>query len=330
MRVRTAKILLAVAVTLSLAIGVQVQGASAPAPAYPTKLIKIIIPFPPGNTGDTQSRLMLPTLIKRLGKPVIVENRPGASGMLGLDLVAKAPPDGYTIGTAMSGNLCLLPLITKSISYDTMKDFAPVALATMNYQIIYAGPQQPFKTLPEMIAYAKAHPGRLTMATNGPGSFPHLSFERLSRMAGFTYTHVGYKGPSEVQTAVLNGEVQLAMAGSGPVVPLIRAGRVNMLAVTSKKRVASFPDKPTASEFIPGYEAPGWFGFVAPAGTPPAIVNRLNAEINHAMKLPEVEEKMVASEMVVVTESPKYFEEVIKSDYEMFGKVIREMGFKPF
>ena len=328
MRTGITKVLCAVSAVALLAGGMPFPEAAAQ--AFPSKLIRIIVPFPPGNTGDTQSRLMLPTLIKRLGKPLIVENRPGASGMVGLDLVAKATPDGHTIGTAMSGNLCLLPHISKGITYDTLKDFAPIALATTNYQPLYTGLQQPFKTLPEMVAYAKANPGKLTMGTNGAGSFPHLSFERLARMAGFTYTHVGYKGPAEVQTAILNGELQVAMAGAGPVVPLVRGGKVNLLAVTSKKRVASFPDKPTANEFIPGYEAPGWFGFVAPAGTPPEIVNRLNAEINHAMKLPEVEEKMVASEMVVVTESPRYFGELIRSDYEMFGRLIREMGFKPF
>jgi len=327
MRTRIMTFLVATVVALTIGLGGSLQGAWAQ--AYPAKLIKIIVPFPPGNTMDIQSRLIAPTLIERLGKPVIVENRAGAGGVLGMNLAAKTPPDGYTIAASQGGHLCVLPHTSKGVQYDPIKDFAAIALTTLNYQVIYTGAGQSFKTLPEMIAYAKANPGKLTVAHSGTGGFSHLAFEHLARMGGFTYTHVPYKGASEVITAALNGEVQVAIGGSAAVMAPVRAGRLTLLAVTSKNRVASLPDRPAAAEFVPGYEAPGWFGFVAPTGTPKEIVDRLNAEINRAMALPDVTEKMAAQEMTVVNESPKQFEELIKSDYVKYGKLVRDIGFKP-
>jgi tripartite-type tricarboxylate transporter receptor subunit TctC len=315
------------AVVLAVALGVQVPGAWAQ--TWPTKPIKIIVPFPPGTTVDTQSRLTAPMLNERLGQPVIVENRPGASGMLGTDLIAKAPPDGYTIGTAQGGTLCTLPHTSKNIPYDALKDFAPIAITTTNYLVIYANAGQPFKTLAEMISYAKANPGKLTVATNGEGGFPHLAFEHLRIMAGFTYNHIPYKGPAQIGMDVLGGQVQAAIDGVGGAMPHIRSGRLNLLAVTSRYRAAFWPDKPAAAEIVPGYESGGWFGFVAPAGTPREIINRLNAEINRAMKMPDAVEKMVNGGMVVVTDSPNYFEDVIRNDYAKYGKLVRDIGFKP-
>ena len=315
------------AATVILAVAAGLQGAGAQ--TWPAKPIKIIVPFPPGTTVDTQSRLMAPTLGERLGQPLIVENRPGASGMLGTDLIAKAPPDGYTIGTGQGGTLTVLPHTSKSIPYDALKDLAPIALTTTNYLVIYANAGQPFKTLAEMIAYAKANPGKLTVATNGEGGFPHLAFEHLRTMAGFTYNHIPYKGPAQMATDVLGGQVQAAIDGVGGAMPHIRSGRLTLLAVTSKYRAAFWPEKPAAAEIVPGYESGGWFGFVAPAGTPKEIVNRLNAEINRAMKMPDVVEKMVNGGMVVVAEPPQYFEEVIRNDYVKYGRLVRAIGFKP-
>ena len=266
---------------------------------------------------------------ERLGQPVIVENRPGASGMLGTDLIAKAAPDGYTIGTAQGGTLVVLPYTSKNIPYDPLKDLTPIALTTTNYLVIYANTGTPFKTLPEMIAYAKANPGKLTVATNGEGGFPHLAFEHLRILAGFTYNHIPYKGPAQMATDVLGGQVQAAIDGVGGAMPHIRSGRLNLLAVTSKNRAAFWPEKPAAAEFVPGYDSGGWFGFVAPAGTPREIVNKFNAEINRGMKMPDVVEKMVNGGMVVVAEPPKYFEDVIRNDYIKYGKLVRDIGFKP-
>ena len=317
-----------VAAMVALAVATEGQVQEVWAQAYPTKPIKIIVPFPPGNTVDTQSRLIGPKLTERLGQPVIVENRLGASGMLGLGLVAKAPPDGYTLGAGQGGNLCVLPHTSKNVPYDALKDFTPIALTTTNYLTIYANSGAPFKTLPEMIAYAKANPGKMTVATNGEGGFPHLAFEHLRLLAGITYNHIPYKGSAQIGIDVMGGQVQMAIDGIAGALPAIRSGKVNLLAVTSKNRAAFWPDKPAAAESVPGYDSGGWFGFAAPGGTPPEIIKRLNAEITYAYS-PDVVEKMTVAEMSVVRELPKYFEEVIKSDYARYGKLVHDIGFKP-
>lgn len=327
MRAKTVTIFLAFVVALSVAVVGQPDEAWAQ--AFPSKPIKIIVPFPPGNTMDIMSRLIAPKMQERLGQPVIVDNRPGASGMLGLDLVVKSPPDGYTIGGGQAGNLCVLPHTRKNVPYDALKDFTPIAISTTNYLVIIANNAQPFKTLPEMIAYAKANPGKLTMASNGEGGFPHLAFEQLRLMADFKYNYIPYKGSAQFITDVMGGQVQVAMDGVMAPAPHIKAGRVTLLAPTGTARSPFWPDKPTVGETVPGYSSGGWFGYVAPAGTPKEIVAKLNAEINRAMKSPEVVSKMVATGMDVVAESPKYFEDVIKNDYAKYRKLVRDIGFKP-
>jgi tripartite-type tricarboxylate transporter receptor subunit TctC len=322
MKLKTVVFLVAAGAVLALTAGVQAQ-------SYPTKPIKIIVPQPPGgNVGDIQSRLISPILSKRLGQPVVVENRPGAGGMIGTAMVAKAPPDGYTIGSGQGGPMVVVPHTSTQVTYDPLKDFAAIAMTTRNYMNIYAHPQQPFKTLPEMIAYAKANPGKLTVATNGEGAFPHLTFELLRIMAGFTYHHVPYKGSSQAEIGVLNGECQVGVAGAS-ITPQIKAGKVILLASTGETRAPSWPDKPTAGETVPGYSFAGWFGFIAPAGTPREIVKLLNEEINRIMNAPDVAKMMADQEMYVVNESPKYFEDTIKSDYAKYGKLVRDIGFQP-
>jgi tripartite-type tricarboxylate transporter receptor subunit TctC len=275
------------------------------------------------------TRLIAPRLTERLGQPVIVENRPGASGMLGLDLVAKAAPDGYTIAAGQGGNLTVLPHTSKNIPYDALKDFAPISVSTTNYLGIVASLGAPFKTLPEMIGWAKANPGQLTVATNGEGGFPHLAFEHLRLMSGFTFNHIPYKGSAQIATDLIGGQVQVGIDGITGLTPHIRSGRIKLLAVTSRSRAALWPDTPAASESVPGYESGGWFGYVAPAGTPRDIIARLNDEINRAMKQPDVAEKLVAAGLIVVGESPEYFGEIIRSDYAKYGKLVRDIGFKP-
>src|SRR5712692_2539171 len=187
--------------------------AAALAQSWPSKPIKIIVPFPPGNTTDIMARLIGPKITERLGQPVLVENRPGASGMLGLDFVAKAAPDGYTIAAGQGGNLTVLPHTSQNISYDPLKDFVPIAVSTTNYLGIVANPEVPFKSVAEMIAYAKANPGKLTVATNGEGGFPHLAFEHLRLMGGFSFTHIPYNGSAAIATDVIGGQVQAAIDG---------------------------------------------------------------------------------------------------------------------
>jgi tripartite-type tricarboxylate transporter receptor subunit TctC len=298
------------------------------AQAYPAKPIKFVIPFPPGNTTDIMTRLIAPKLTERMGQPVIVENRAGASGMLGLEFVARSAPDGYTIAAGQGGNLVVLPHTSKNIPYDSLKDFVPIAVSTSNYLGIVAHPGAPFKSIAEMIAYAKANPGRLTVATNGEGGFPHLAFEHLRMMGDFSFTHVPYKGSAQIVTDVIGGQVQAAIDGITGLAPHARSGRVRLLAITNKTRVALWPDTPTAAETVPGYESGGWFGYVAPAGTPREIVVKLNEEINRAMKLPEIAEKLAAAGLIIVAESPEYFGDIIRSDYAKYGKLMRDIGFQ--
>ena len=303
--------------------------ASAHAQPYPGKPVRIIVPFPPGNTMDIMSRLIAPKMSERLGQQVIVENRPGASGMLGLDLVAKAAPDGYTVGAGQGGNMVVLPHTSKNIPYDPLRDFAPIAVSTTNYLGIVANVNAPFKTVGEMVAYAKANPGKLTVATNGEGGFPHLAFEHLRTMANITYTHVPYKGSAAIATDIIGGQVQAGIDGVTGMTPHIKSGRLRLLAVTNKTRVQLWPDTPAAAEDVPGYESGGWFGYVAPARTPREIVLKLNDEINRAMRSPDVSEKLVNAGLIVVTESPEYFGELLKSDFAKYGKLVKDIGFQP-
>ena len=297
--------------------------------SYPTKPIRLIVPFPPAETMDVMSRLIGPKLGERLGQPVVIENRPGASGMLGLDLVAKSAPDGYTIGAGQGGNMVILPHTSRNIPYSALKDFAPIALSTTNYLAIVGSLNAPFKSIGEMVAYAKANPGQLTVATNGEGGFPHLAFEHLRTMAGFTFTHVPYKGASAIVTDIIGGQVLTGITSIATATPHVKSERVRMLAVTNATRVALWPDVPAAAEAVPGYDSNGWFGYVAPAGTPRDIVLRLNAEINRAMREPEVSEKLVNAGLTVVSESPEYFAEYFKRDYAKYGKLVKDIGYTP-
>jgi tripartite-type tricarboxylate transporter receptor subunit TctC len=302
---------------------------AAQAQPYPSKPIRVISPFPPGNTTDIMSRLIAPKISERLGQQVIVENRPGASGMLGLDYVAKSPPDGYTIAAGQGGNMVVLPHTSKNIPYNALKDFAPIAVSTTNYLGIVANPNVPFKSIGEMVAYAKANPGKLTVATNGEGGFPHLAFEHLRTMANIQYTHVPYKGSAAIATDIIGGQVQVGIDGITGMTPHIKSGRLRLLAVTNKTRVQLWPETPAAAEDVPGYESGGWFGYVAPAGTPREIILRLNEEINRSMRAPEVSEKLVNAGLLVVTESPEFFSDLLKSDFAKYGKLVKDIGFQP-
>jgi len=322
MKLKSVVSMFAATAALAVSVGVQAQ-------AWPNKPIRLIIPFPPGNTTDIMARLIAPKLSERLGQPVIVENRPGASGMLGLDLVAKAAPDGYTIGAGQGGNLVVLPHTSKSIPYDALKDFSPIAVSTTNYLVVVGATGSPFKNLAEMIVWAKANPGKLTVASNGEGGFPHLIFEHLRMMGGFTFNHVPYKGSAQIATDLMGGQVMAGVDGVTGLTPHIKSGRINLLAVTSKTRAPQWPEAQAAAEVVPGYESGGWFGYVGPAGMPREIVARLNDEINRAMRSPDVAEKLVATGLNMVYESPEYFAELIRSEHAKYGKLVKDIGFKP-
>lgn len=295
---------------------------------FPNRPIKIIIPFPPGNTTDIMTRMIAPKLQETLGQPIVVENRAGASGTIGMDFVAKSKPDGYTIVASQGGNMVVLPHTSKTIPYNPIKDFAPIALSTTNYLVVISNKDVPFKTVGEMITWAKANPGKLTVGSNGEGGFPHLTFEHLAKAGDFTFTHVPYKGSAAVITDMAGGQVMLGIDGvSGPT-PHIRSGLIKLLAVTNKVRVKDWPNTPAVAETVTGWDSNGWFGYSAPAGTPKEIVQKLNTEINKAMKSPEIVEQMAQYGLTVVAESPEYFAQELLKDYNKYGKLVKDIGYQ--
>jgi len=318
---------------LSLSLGIFAMGIAVQAHAqssnYPNRPIKIIIPFPPGNTTDIMTRLIAPKLQERLGQPIVVENKAGASGVIGMDFVAKSKPDGYTIVASQGGNMVVLPHTSKNINYHPITDFTSIALSTYNYQVITANNQAPFKTFAQMIEWAKANPGKLTVASNGEGGFPHLVFEHLAKTAGITFTHVPYKGTAAIITDQIGGQVMASVDGvSGPA-PHVRSGAIRLLAISNKTRVSEWPGVQTVSETIPGWTSNGWFAYSGPAGMPKDITLKLNQEINRAMNSPEVVEQLKQYGLEVVSESPEYFERVLKEDYTKYGKLVKDIGYVP-
>jgi len=314
---------------LALFISFVSQFASAQTGSYPNRPIKIIIPFPPGNTTDIMTRLIAPKLQERLGQAIIVENKPGGSGTVGMEFVAKSKPDGYTLVASQGGNMVVLPHTSKNVPYNPITDFTSITLSTYNYQVITASNQTPFKTFPQMIEWAKANPGQLTVASNGEGGFPHIVFEHLAKTAGITFTHVPYKGSAQIVTDMIGGQVMTSVDGvSGPA-PHIRSGSIRLLAISNKSKVPEWPNTPTVSETIAGWTSNGWFGYSGPAGMNKDIVRKLNIEINRAMSSPEVVEQLKTYGLEVVSEPPEYYDRVLKEDYARYGKLVKDINYVP-
>ncbi|MGZ5786246.1 MAG: Bug family tripartite tricarboxylate transporter substrate binding protein [Ramlibacter sp.] len=307
---------------LSPATSVLAQG-------YPNRPIKIIVPYTPGDGPDVIARLIGNKISERLGQAVVIDNRAGASGQIGLELTAKAPPDGYTLGVGLVTNLALAPAAYKSIPYDTLKDFTPVALGAINYLALVARPDAPFKNVAEMIQWAKSNPGKMTIGTTSTGGLPHMSFEMLAHMSGFKFLNVPYKGNGPVVTDLTGGRLDLGVTSYTSIAGLADSGRLKVLGITNPARDPALPNLPTIGETVKGYAAPGWFGFVAPAGTPPEIVNKLNDEINRAIKLPDVQKTMGTLGLIPQTGSPEDFARLIRSDNEKFAKLVKDISYQP-
>jgi tripartite-type tricarboxylate transporter receptor subunit TctC len=299
------------------------------AQSYPTKAVRIIVPFPPGEAADIIARLVSPVLSERLGQQFIVDNRPGAAGQIGLTLLKQSTPDGYTIGMGQGGNMSVQPHTYAKLPYDALKDFSGLALAATNYLAVVVHPSAQFKNAKDMIAWAKSNPGKLTLGTNGEGGYPHLSFEYLARSAGFTYLHVPYKGAGQVTADVLAGQIIAGIGSYTSQAPHITSSRVRLIAVTNDVRVPNKPDLPIFADAVPGYDMRGWFGFVAPAAMPRDIVKLLNAEINRAMQQPQVNSKLVEAGLIVANESAEWFDKFIKNEHAKYGKLVRDIGLKP-
>ena len=295
------------------------------AQAWPTKQpIKIIVVYPAGGASDVTARLIASKLSESIGQTVVVENKPGANGIIATEYVAKAAPDGYTLLMANLGPNAINPVVYKKLPYDAVKDFSAITLTTIVPQFIVVAPTQPINSIAELIAYSKVNPGKVTFASAGNGASNHLSGELFNSMAGIKMEHVPYKGDAPGLVDVMSGQVTVALPTAIAAAPYVRSGQLRALAVTSNKRLPSFPDIPTVAETLPGFEAVSWGGIMAPAGTPLAIINRLNAEILKILKIPEVAEKLKGFGAETVGSTPKQFDAYVKSEIAKWGKVARD------
>lgn len=297
--------------------------ALAAAQSWPSKPIRYIVPFPPGGSSDLISRAIAPRLSERLGQPIVIENKPGAGGMLGVDQVAKAAPDGHTIGLAAAGALSSNISLYPKMPFHPEKDLAHVTPLAMIPFFLVAHPSQP-PTLREVMAAAKAQPDVLSYGHGGSGSTMHLAGELLNMLAELKIQSVPFKGSGPVSAAVLGNQIQLGVVDVPSALANVRAGKLRALAVTSKQRIAVAPDVPTFEEAgVPGYEAIGWFGVVAPAGTPGDIVQRLNQEIAAALKVPEIRKTATDAGTEPFTTSPQQFSAMIRDETKKWADVIK-------
>jgi len=296
------------------------------ADSYPVKPVRLVTPFPPGGGTDILARALAPRMSESLGGSVIVENRAGAGGLVGIEAVARAAPDGYTL-LLVSGSLTIIPSLFPNVRYDPVKDFTPVTLATRQPYIAVVHPSLPAKNIRELIALARARPGQVTYASAGSGGAGHLGMELLKTMVKVNIVHIPYKGSGPALIDVLGGHVSLMFASAPSAMPHIKTGRLRALAMTGSQQSAAVPGVPTIAESgLPGFETYGWYGVLAPAGTAPPIIARVHGAIIKAMAAPEVMERIVADGSEAVAGTPEQFADYIKRDIPKWAKVIKESG----
>jgi tripartite-type tricarboxylate transporter receptor subunit TctC len=298
------------------------------AQTYPTRPVRIIVGFAPGGAADIMARLIGQWLSERLGQPIIVDNRPGAGGTIGTEIGVRAPPDGYTLLMALSLNAINASLYD-NLSFNFIRDTAPVASIASIPFVMEVHPSFPAKTVPEFIAYAKANPGKISMASAGIGTPGHVAGELFKMMAGVEMVHVPYRVVPAALTDLLSGQVQVMFDATPSSLPHIRAGKLRPLAVTTAKRQEILPDVPAVDEFLPGYEARGWYGVVVPKARPREIVEKLNKEINAALADPNMKKRLTDLGGAVFAGSPADFGKFIADETEKWGKVIKSAGIKP-
>lgn len=295
---------------------------------YPSRPIKVIVPIAPGGAPDISARVVGQRLSELLGQPVVVENRPGSNGNIGMDLVAKSAADGYTLGLLADSMITINPHLYKEMQTDPLKDLAPVASVVSNQWVLSVNPSVPAKNFKEFIEYARKASPPLAYASGGNGSIHQLAMEMLKRRAGINLIHVPYKSGAPAATATVAGEVAAMFSGTSSA-PQIRAGRLRGLAVTGLHRSDVFPDLPTISEFYPGYEVTIWLGLFAAAGTPEPVLATLHAEVNKALADPDVKRKLhAAGGLEPYISTPSEFAALIRGDYEKYGKIVKEVGVK--
>jgi len=296
---------------------------------FPTKPVRLVVPFPAGGTTDILARAAAQKLSETLGQQVIVDNRPGAGGNIGAELVAKAPADGYTLLMGTVGTHAINPSLYAKMPYDHVKDFAPVILVAGVPNVLVVNPDLPFKTVADVVAYAKANPGKLNFASSGSGTSIHLSGELFKVMAGVQMTHVPYKGSAPALTDLIGGQVQLMFDNLPSALPQIKGGKLRAVAVTSTTRAAALPDVPTVAESgLPGFESSSWFGILAPAGTPKDIIAKINTDVQKWLSTPEAKEKLLGQGAIAAGGSPDEFAKHIQAETAKWAKVVKESGAK--
>ena len=301
--------------------------AAASAQSYPARPIRLIVPQAPGSASDTIARIVALELGQQFNQQIVVDNRPGGALTIGMELTAKATPDGYTLGYAPVGALAISPNLVRKLSYDVLKDFQPIAQIASNQMLLAAAPAAPVTSVREVIDYAKQNPGRLLNASSGNGTPGQVGFELFKLMTGTQIVHVPYKGGAAGIADLIAGQVHLMMESLNSITPHARAGRVRALGVSGAKRSAALPDTPTIAEAgVPGYEATTWNGIVAPAGTPKPIVAKLNAELNKALASQALRQRFAGIGADPVGGTPGEFAELIRTEHAKWGDVIRRSG----
>jgi tripartite-type tricarboxylate transporter receptor subunit TctC len=289
-----------------------------------TKPIRVIVPYPAGDLGDVISRLLQPHLQESLGQAIVIENKPGASGLLGLQAALQGPNDGHTFVMGQMGSMAVAPISNKQ-PIDVRSEFVPVAMAYTNYLLLAANPALPAKTLPELVAYGKANPGKLRLGSNGEGGFPHLAMELLQERTGMNFIHIPYKGNNQVMTDVIGGQVDISIGSFTTFYPHVQSGKLVAIGMTGKGRSAFAPAVPSFGESVSGYEALGWFGFFARKGAPPATITAFNAAVNAALARPEIAQKTQALGLDTMAGTPAQFGAIWNRDYETWGQLLRTL-----
>ena len=302
----------------------------ASAQAYPGRAVTIVAPYGPGGTTDILARAVGQKLTAAWSQPIVIDNRPGASGMIGADLVAKAPPDGYTVLMASVAEVAINQSLYARMTYDPLKDLAPVTLAGFTPLLLVVHPSVQAWSVKELIGLAKAKPGRFTFASPGNGSVQHLSGELMKTVARVDITHVPYKGGAPAVTDLVGGQISMFFAGMPIVMPHVKAGRLRALAVTVTRRSPAAPDVPTMEEAgVPGFDISNWFGVYVPAATPKAVIAKLNSEMSRVLNLADVKERLAEQGLETVGNSVEQFDAFFKAEILKYDKIIRESGARP-
>ena len=305
-----------------------VLAAAAEAQTYPSKAIRLVVPFPPGGPTDILGRAIGQKLAESMGQPVIIDNRGGAGGGVGADNVAKSAPDGYSILLGTTGTHTINPNLYSKLPYDPIKDFVPVTLVVTYINILVVHPNVPVKSIAELIALAKQKPGELTFGSAGNGSSNHLSGEMLATMTGVKMQHVPYKGSGPALNDVIAGQLTFMFDQYSTVAPQAKAGKVRAIGVATPKRHHLLPDVPAVAETVPGFQVSAWYGMFVPGGTPRDVVNRLNTEFAKIMRLPDIHERMTTLGWDPVTNTPEQFTAQIKSELAIWADVVKKSGAK--